>query len=96
MQYGGTLYIMTNNFNTVLYIGVTSNLVARVQQHKERFYPRAFTDIYNCHKLVYYESYPRIEEAIVQEKRIKKWKRAWKIDLINSINPTWKDLFNEL
>lgn len=96
MQYGGTVYIITNTNNTVLYIGVTSNLHARVKQHKERCFSGAFTDEYNCHKLVYYESFPRIEEAIVQEKRMKKWKRSWKIDLINSMNPDWKDLFNEL
>ncbi len=96
MQYGGSVYIITNVNNSVLYIGVTSNLLARVGEHRDRFYKESFTDTYNCHKLVYYQSFPRIEEAIIQEKRMKKWKREWKFELITSINPTWRDLYDEL
>ena len=83
---------MTNKNNNVLYIGVTSNLYARVTEHKEKKYPDSFTARYNCCKLVYYESFSRIEEAIIREKRMKKWKREWKIKLINEMNPGWEDL----
>ncbi|HLK28900.1 MAG TPA: GIY-YIG nuclease family protein [Puia sp.] len=96
MQYGGCIYIMANDFHTVLYIGVTSNLYARVKEHKEKFYPESFTAKYNCNKLVYYESYSRIEDAIAREKILKKWNREWKEKLIIEVNPDWKDLFDEL
>lgn len=87
---------MANDFHTVLYIGVTSNLYARVKEHKEKFYPESFTAKYNCNKLVYYESYSRIEDAIAREKILKKWNREWKEKLIIEVNPDWKDLFDEL
>jgi len=96
MQYGGTVYILTNKHHNVFYIGVTSNLMARIYEHKDKFYPNSFSAKYNCNKLVYYESFPRIEEAIVMEKRLKKWKKEWKIRLINSINPNWVDLYDDL
>jgi putative endonuclease len=96
MKYGGSVYIMANNWHTVLYIGVTSNLISRVTEHKEKFYPDSFTAKYNCNKLVYYENFGRIEEAISREKVLKKWKRAWKEKLIAEINPEWKDLFDIL
>ncbi len=96
MQYGGSIYIMANDLHTVLYIGVTSNLHSRVKEHKEKFYPDSFTAKYNCHKLVYYESFSRIEEAIAREKTLKKWKREWKENMIVKMNPSWQDLFNTL
>jgi putative endonuclease len=96
MQYGGTVYILTNPAHTVLYTGVTSNLYARISQHKEKVFPESFTAKYNCNKLLYYQSFSRIEEAIAYEKKIKKWKREWKEKLINDINPQWRDLFNEI
>ena len=96
MQYGGAIYILTNRSNTVLYIGVTSDLYARVIQHRDKVFPDSFTAKYNCHKLVYYESFSRIEEAIATEKIMKKWKRQWKLNLINQINPEWKDLLDTL
>ncbi|ANI90746.1 hypothetical protein A9P82_11370 [Arachidicoccus ginsenosidimutans] len=96
MQYGGTVYIMTNAIHTVLYIGVTSDLYARVSEHKEKKYPTSFTARYNCSKLVYYETFSRIEEAIIREKQMKKWKRTWKLEAINKMNPQWKDLFKTL
>jgi len=96
MQYGGAIYILTNRSNTVLYIGVTSDLYARVIQHRDKVYPDSFTAKYNCNKLVYYESFLRIEEAIATEKIMKKWKRQWKLNLINQFNPEWKDLLDTL
>ena len=96
MQYGGCIYIMANNLHTVLYIGVTSNLYSRVNEHKEKFYPDSFTAKYNCNKLVYYESFSRIEEAIAREKTLKKWKREWKENMIIKMNPSWQDLFDTL
>ena len=69
---------MTNTFNTVLYIGVTSDLFSRVSEHKTKKYPKSFTAKYNCDKLVYYEMFSRIEEAIGKEKQLKRWNREWK------------------
>lgn len=96
MQYGGTVYIMTNEYGSVLYIGVTSDLFIRIPEHKNKIYSNSFTAKYNCIKLVYYETYPRIEDAITREKQLKKWKRAWKLELISKFNPEWKDLFDTL
>ena len=96
MQYGGTVYILTNTHNTVLYIGVTSDLFKRIPEHRDKVYPASFTSKYNCTKLVYYETFGRIEEAIAREKQLKKWNRAWKEELILKMNPEWKDLFDGL
>ncbi len=96
MQRGGYLYILTNQNNTVLYTGVTSQLARRVHEHKRKLYPRSFTSRYNTDKLVYFESYPRIEEAINREKKIKGGSRAKKIALIESLNPEWKDLYDSI
>ena len=93
MVRGGAVYIMTNALKSVLYTGVTSDLVSRVQQHKNKFYPFSFTAKYNVVYLVYYKSFSSIEEAIAEEKRIKAGNRAQKCRLINSINPEWKDLW---
>ena len=87
---------MTNVTHTVLYIGVTADLYVRVQQHKEAYNENAFTAKYNCKKLVYYEGFSRIEEAIAREKQLKKWHREWKVNLINDFNPMWKDLSEEI
>jgi len=87
---------MTNTYHTVLYVSVTSNLVQRVQQHQNKEHPKSFTAKYNCNQLVYYESFSSIVEAIAREKNIKNWKREWKDELINSINPEWKDLSDEV
>lgn len=84
---------MTNKNNTVLYVSVTSDLRVRVWQHKNKEFSNSFTAKYNCNKLVYYNSFSRIEDAIVEEKKIKGGSRQRKIDLINSINPEWKDLY---
>lgn len=92
MHKGGAVYIMTNKNNSVLYVGVTSDLRVRVWEHKNKVHPNSFTAKYNCNKLVYYNSFSSIEEAIAEEKRLKGGGRKQKIDLINSINPEWKDL----
>lgn len=87
------VYIMTNKSRT-LYIGVTNNLMRRVDEHKKKLVS-GFTSRYNIQFLVYYESTPSIHEALVREKQIKGWLRAKKIALIKSMNPEWKDLSEE-
>ena len=88
----GYVYIMTNNNNTVLYTGVTSDLKVRVKEHKEKRYPGSFTGRYNIGKLVYFERFTSIGEAINREKQIKGGPRRKKVELINCMNPEWKDL----
>jgi putative endonuclease len=95
MYRGGYVYIMTCESNTVLYTGVTSHLKLRMQQHKEGSHPKSFTKRYKIKKLVYYEGFFDIAEAIAREKQIKAGSRKKKIDLINSMNPEWKDLYDE-
>ena len=89
------IYIMTNRWNTVLYTGVTNNLKKRIYEHKEK-YVRGFTKRYNIDKLVYYEMFGDIYNAIAREKQIKAGSRKKKIELVQSMNPEWKDLFYEL
>jgi putative endonuclease len=93
---GGCVYIMTNKNNTVLYIGVTSNLPKRILEHKRHKYQSAFTAKYNCEKLVYYKQYDSIEEAIMHEKKLKDKNRKYKEQLIVSKNPSWNDLYDTL
>ena len=93
MKRGGCVYILTNKYHKVLYTGVTSNLIKRVPEHASKEKPRAFTAKYNVNKLVYYASFPTIEEAIAEEKRIKGGNRKQKIALIESMNPLWEDLW---
>lgn len=88
------VYIMTNAHHTVLYTGVTNNLQRRVLEHQSGK-GGAFTKKYNVHKLVYFESGDDVSAAIFREKQIKAGSRKKKTDLINSINPEWKDLFDE-
>ena len=87
---------MTNFKNTVLYTGVTDNLIRRVFEHKSGCDIKSFTFRYNITKLVYFESFHSIEEAIAREKQIKGGSRKKKEDLINSINPEWKDRWEEI
>jgi putative endonuclease len=89
------IYIMTNIKNTTLYIGVTSQLVQRVYQHKSKL-TLGFTNKYNLNKLVYFESFETMYEAITREKQLKNWRRAWKKNLIEEINPNWLDLSKDL
>ena len=96
MQKGGCIYILTNTHKTVLYTGVSSNLPQRINQQKTHFYKNSFTARYNVEYLVYYEGFDRIEDAIAQEKEVKKWNRQKKIDLINSFNPDWRDLWEDV
>lgn len=93
---GGYVYMMTNQHNTVLYVGVTSNLPGRVGMHKDKYYPKSFTAHYNIDKLVYFEAFDSIVSAIDREKQLKAGSRKRKEILINSINPTWRDLFLEV
>jgi putative endonuclease len=88
------VYIMTNKYNTVLYTGVSNNLMRRVWEHKEGS-GSIFTNRYRVTKLVYYESYENINLAIAREKQIKGGSRQKKIDLIKNLNPDWNDLFEE-
>ncbi len=89
---GGYVYIMTNRTDTTFYIGVTSDLRRRVLQHKKGVYPGSFTDRYNCRKLIWFEHYRSIVEAIAMEKRIKRWRKAWKWEAIDRLNPLHSDL----
>ena len=89
-------YIATNKTNNVLYTGVTSNLLNRDFQHKSKVFKKSFTAKYNINKVVYFEVYGYIIDAIEREKQIKAGSRKKKIDLINSINPKWKNLIKEI
>jgi putative endonuclease len=88
----GFVYILTNKSNSVLYIGVTSNIKERINQHKIKKYPNSFTARYNLYKLVYYEQFDTIGDAIKKEKQIKGGGRKKKIKLIAGMNPEWNDL----
>ena len=85
------VYILSNKRNGTLYIGMTNNLMRRISEHKSDQIS-GFTKKYGLKVLVYFEKYQFVENAISREKQIKKWKRAWKIDLIEKENPNWKDL----
>ena len=89
------IYIMTNKTNSVIYTGVTNNLIRRIYEHKEKLV-EGFTEKYNVSKLVYYEFCEDAEEAISREKKIKGGSRAKKIALIENINKDWKDLYEEI
>ena len=86
------VYIMTNKTNSTLYIGVTSDLVKRIYEHKNALVD-GFTKKYNLKKLVFYEVHSDIMEAIKREKQLKAWKREWKVDLIENENRDWNDLY---
>lgn len=86
---------MSNHSNKVLYIGVTNSLLRRISEHSSGM-GSVFTHKYNCTKLVYYEIFPDIEQAIKREKQLKHFKREWKEALVNSINPKWRDLAPEI
>jgi putative endonuclease len=88
---GGIVYILCNPHKTVFYIGVTNNIKKRMWEHKTKIND-GFTKKYNCTELMYFESYFDIGEAIMVEKRLKRWRREWKLDLIQKINPEMKDL----
>ena len=89
------IYILASKKNGTLYIGVTNDLIKRVYEHKAKFV-KGFTSKYNVTSLVYYEIYDDINCAISRETRLKGWKRAWKVDLIEKENPHWNDLYESL
>ena len=89
------VYILSNKFRGTLYIGVTSNLPARVWQHANDCVP-GFAERHRLRRLVYYEGHETMYGAITREKQMKKWNRAWKIRLIERLNPTWSDLASEI
>ncbi len=86
---------MANKKGGAIYIGVTAQLITRVWQHKNHFID-GHTSKYKITQLVYYEQYECIEQAILREKRMKKWKRQWKVQLIEELNPNWIDLWDEI
>jgi putative endonuclease len=92
----GFVYIMTNKNHTTLYTGVTSYLSKRIQQHKEAYYEQSFTSRYKLYILVYWESFQEIGDTIFREKQIKAGSRQKKLDLINSINPEWRNLTDDI
>ncbi|KGJ98769.1 GIY-YIG nuclease family protein [Thalassotalea sp. ND16A] len=89
------IYVISNVHNTVLYIGVTSNLVQRIYQHKEKLIG-GYSAKYNLTKLVYFELFNDMENVIVREKRLKQWHRRWKNRLIGGVNPNWRDLYPDI
>ena len=95
MSKPGYVYLLASQRNGSLYVGVTSDLVRRVWEHKQDLVG-GFTKRYQVHRLVHYEVFEDIRDAIVRERRIKKWKRGWKVQLIEEENPGWNDLYDGL
>lgn len=89
------VYILASQRNGTLYIGITSHLTRRVCEHKQKVV-ESFTKKYGVNKLVYYEVHASAEAAITREKRLKKWNRAWKLKLIEDMNPSWLDLWQDI
>ena len=89
------VYILASKRNGTLYIGVTSDLIKRIHEHKNNAV-ESFTKKYNVHDLVYFEQTEDVESAIKREKQLKAWKRDWKLQLIENSNPGWKDLYPDL
>jgi putative endonuclease len=92
---GGWVYIMTNRPNGVLYIGVTADLIRRVYEHRTGAV-KSFSKKYNLERLVYFERHEEILLAIAREKAMKKWRREWKVELIEKTNPGWNDLYDQI
>lgn len=89
-------YIMSNCRNSVLYIGITNDLKRRILEHKSKVDFNSFTAKYNVVKLVYFEKFQSVNEAIAREKQLKHWNREWKIGLISEMNPKWIDLYDNV
>ena len=89
------VYILSSKRNGTLYIGVTSDLVKRIWEHKNNMV-EGFTKLYGVHHLVWYELHETMESAIQREKQMKEWKRKWKLELIESVNPNWQDIYNSI
>jgi len=92
MEYGGFVYIMASRRNGTIYIGVTSDLAKRAWEHREGLV-EGFSKKYGCKTLVWFERHDTIEAAILREKQMKEWRRAWKLRRIEEMNPNWNDLF---
>lgn len=88
------VYILANRHHTVFYTGFTNNLGRRVYEHKHGL-NEGFTKKFNCHHLLYYETFTSAQEGLHREKQIKRYRRAWKKNLINTMNPAWKDLYED-
>ena len=95
MEKQPAVYILTSKRNGTLHVGVTSDLVKRVWEHKNNVVA-GFTKRYNVHRLVWYELHDNMESAIIREKRLKNWKRKWKLKLIEKTNPDWWDLYSKI
>lgn len=91
MRYG-FVYMMASGKRCTIYIGMTSDIAARVAEHKAGADPQSFTARYGCDRLVYFERFDLITDAIAREKQLKHWKRQWKVELIEAHNPEWNDL----
>jgi putative endonuclease len=89
------VYLLASRRNGTFYIGVTSNLIKRIREHKNDVV-EGFTKRYGVHRLVWYELHSDMASAIARQKAIKEWKRRWKLELVESLNPDWRDLFEEL
>ena len=89
------VYIMASRKNSVLFFGLTNNLIRRVYEHKNKIF-KGFTSKYQVSKLVYFETFSSPYDAIVREKNLKNWNRLWKIRLIEKENPNWKDLYERI
>jgi len=92
----GFVYIVTNKYNNTYYVGVTSNLPKRILEHIEKRYENSFSARYNLNKLVYYEQFQMIGDAIAREKQLKAGSRAKKVTLIQNMNPNWINLYEEI
>ncbi|HWR81892.1 MAG TPA: GIY-YIG nuclease family protein [Candidatus Deferrimicrobium sp.] len=95
MSKKGYVYILASKRNGTLYVGVTSDLVRRVHEHKHDI-SDGFTKKYQVHHLVYFEDHDDIRYAIEREKQLKRWKRKWKLELIEQVNPGWEDLYDKI
>ena len=95
MSKKGYLYILASGRNGTLYIGSTSNLVKRIEEHRQKLVD-GFTKRYDIAKLVYFEIFEDIKDAIVRERHLKKWEHKWKTKLIQSANPDWRDLYEDI
>jgi len=89
------VYILASGWDGTLYVGVTSDLLKRVWEHKNDMI-EGFTKTYRVHNLVWFEKHESMESAILREKAVKEWKRAWKVELIEELNPKWQDLYDTL
>ncbi|MEL7430221.1 MAG: GIY-YIG nuclease family protein [Pseudomonadota bacterium] len=93
---GGFVYIMASRKNGTLYTGVTSDLAGRVWEHREKAFPRSFTARHGVTRLVWYQEFDDIRDAIDHEKRVKRWRRSWKLKAIENMNPDWQDLYFDI